>query len=143
MAKAIKNMTDEDVRAVCEILDGWPLDIKLTWEALTETLERRLNQSWSRQALDRHVRIKQAYKQRKKSLRISAPSANEEHLPADLRKALESIRRLTSENERLTQENSRLMEQFVRWAYNASVKGLSEDVLNTPLPRIERGGTRE
>lgn len=33
-----------------------------------------------------------------------------------------------------------LLEQFVRWAYNAASRGLTEDFLNRPLPPTNRTG---
>jgi len=143
MAKVIRNMTDEDILSVCQIIDGWSHDTMLTWDALIQAIEMRLLKSWSRQALDRHERIKNAYTLKKKSLRKGAPTANEEKMPADLRKAMETINRLKSENERLTMENNNFNDMFRRWSYNAFVKGFSEDMLNTPLPSHKRMSTRD
>jgi hypothetical protein len=49
--------------------------------------------------------------------------------------------RLEAQNERLRRENSSLLEQFVRWAYNASTRGLDKDFLNQPLPSVHRDAT--
>ncbi|KPX71630.1 hypothetical protein ALQ89_04899 [Pseudomonas amygdali pv. tabaci] len=51
---------------------------------------------------------------------------------------MERLERLAAENARLQAENGHLLEQFVTWAYNAYLKGLSKEYLNTPLPRIDR-----
>lgn len=142
MAKVITNLTDKNIEDICMILDGWVPAEKLTWDALVKAIEGRLDTSWSRQALDRHTRIKQAFNLRKKSLRKSPATACDDHLPVDLRKALECTNRLRNENERLTLENYGLLEQFRRWAYNAYCKGITLDVLNASLPQIDRGGTR-
>ena len=136
-------MTDEDILAVCQIIDGWSYDSTLTWNSLIQAIEKRLLKSWSRQALDRHDRIKSAFNLKKESLRKGSPVANEEKLPADTRKALETINRLRSENERLTKENNDLMDMFRVWSYNANAKGLTEDVLNMPLPPIRHGSSRD
>lgn len=39
--------------------------------------------------------------------------------------------------------NEVLLEQFVRWAYNAGTRGLTEDFLNQPLPPPNRLGNRQ
>jgi len=46
--------------------------------------------------------------------------------------------RRDAEIERLKAENARLLEQFVRWVYNANNRGVSEEVLNRPLPAVNR-----
>jgi hypothetical protein len=46
--------------------------------------------------------------------------------------------RRDAEIDRLKAENARLLEQFVRWAYNANNRGVSEEVLNRPLPAVNR-----
>lgn len=55
---------------------------------------------------------------------------------------LEHYQRLQAENGRLKAENERLLEQFVTWAYNAHLKGLTKDYLNSPLPRVDRELTK-
>lgn len=143
MAKTIKNMTDDDILAVCQIIDGWSYDTMLTWESLIEAIETRLQKSWSRQALHRHERIKNAYTKKKNTLRRGSVPVNEEKLPADLRKAMETIRRLRSENERLTSENDSLMRKFRIWSFHANSMGLTEDMLNAPLPPVNHGSSRD
>jgi hypothetical protein len=49
--------------------------------------------------------------------------------------------RLEAKLERLERENAHLMEKFVRWAYNAHQKGLTEQYLDTPLGIIDREPT--
>jgi integrase len=46
--------------------------------------------------------------------------------------------RLEAETARLKTENTRLLEQFVRWSYNANNRGVGEEVLNRPLPAVNR-----
>ena len=46
--------------------------------------------------------------------------------------------RREAEIERLKAENARLLEQFVRWSYNANNRGIGEEVLNRPLPAVNR-----
>ena len=46
-------------------------------------------------------------------------------------------RELEARVERLTRENNRLLEQFVRWAHNASRRGMSLEDLDRPLPYVK------
>lgn len=144
LRRPISNMTDQDVEEVCKILDGWHGE-KLTWEGLVKAIELRFDKTWSRQALDRHPRIKSAFTLKKRMGQKSPPASEEDKkIPVELRKALESIERLESENARLKMENEQLLEQFVRWSYNAAAaKGLTREVLDKPLTKIDRGSTRD
>lgn len=135
------NLREEDVEAILSLLDGWPTGRRLTWPALVEVIRAHLGKSWSRQALDRHARIKDAYQLRKESLQKKPPQGRD-GLPPELQRAQEAIERLEAENERLRDENRRLLEQFARWAYNAHAKGISEEVLNRALPNTGRASTR-
>jgi len=40
---------------------------------------------------------------------------------------MERLERLAAENARLQAENGHLLEQFMTWAYNAYLKGLSKE----------------
>ena len=35
-----------------------------------------------------------------------------------------------------------LLEKFARWSYNAATRGLDEEFLDQPLPRIDRSESR-
>lgn len=136
-----KNLDDQLIQEIVEILDGWigPL----SWDALIEKVDVRLRQRYTRQTLSKHERIKQAFALRKKSL-ASRKSAEPKKVgdPA-LQAALDRIARLEAERERLRMENQNLLEQFMRWTYNASARGLGVDFLNQPLPMVEKGTTKE
>lgn len=133
-----KQLTDNDIETVVKILDGWTG--KLTWEALIDAIQIRIGCRYTRQALDRHERIKRAYNVRKNTLRHG--TERPEVRSVELQKALQRIERLTAENERLKAENNALLEQFARWAYNAHTKGHDEAILNRPLPAVNRDTTK-
>lgn len=133
------NLSDDDIEAIVKILDGWPAGKKLTWDNLIDSIQIRLYRKYSRQALPRHTRIKQAYAKRKDELRYG--SATPEVKSVELQRALDRIEKLKNENSRLKAENTALLEQFARWSYNAHNKGLSIDYLNQPLEPVDRGKT--
>jgi hypothetical protein len=133
-----RNIDSEAISRIVSILDGW--SEKLTWELLIGAIRRHLRADYTRQALHKHERIKQAFVLRKKIL--SSGSAVEDIKgPPELRAALERIARLEGENARLTAENQRLLEQFACWAYNAHTRGLDYAFLNRPLPAVNRDRT--
>lgn len=138
-----KNLGDADIEGIVGILDGW--DGKLTWETLIEVIELRKRVRYTRQALNQHLRIKQAFQLTKE--RISGSPRAVTNVPKGLSAAeatvvLERFRRLEAENARLKLENERLLEQFVVWAYNASTRGLDASFLGQPLPPIDRDLTK-
>ena len=135
--KRAKNLTDANIKQIVEILDGW--SGKLSWNLLIDAIELRLFNRYSRQALFKHERIRNAYELRKKN-----PSHNKEYNETkspELKVALDRIARLEAENRRLESENEHLLEQFARWAYNAHTRGLDKAFLNQPLTTVNRGQT--
>nr|WP_236080464.1 hypothetical protein [Pseudomonas aeruginosa] len=142
MAKYIRgqNITDKLIAEVVALLDGW--SSKLTWDLLLDKIEQRLSVRYTRQALHQHERIRLAFVQRKKSLSQANSAGLKSTGHPELDKALERIARLKAENERLESENNALLEQFARWAYNASSRNLSIDFLNQPLPSVDRAQTK-
>ena len=134
-----KNLGDDDIKQIVEILDGW--SGKLTWELLIDAVELRMHCRYTRQTLHKHERIYNAFELRKKGLADGDGSVRTVHSP-ELQKALERIARLEVENKRLESENERLLEQFARWAYNAHARGLDNDFLNRALPSVNRGQSR-
>jgi hypothetical protein len=135
-----KNLCDQDVARIVEVLDGWAG--KLTWELLISAVELRLFARYTRQALHKHVRIKEAFRHRKDALANNGERSRPVASFPELQLALDRIDRLTAENERLKKENERLLEQFLRWAYNAHTRNLDKDFLNRPLPLVDRQQTR-
>ena len=131
-----KNLTDDAIEQIVRVIDGWS-DKPLTWDALVDALVARLHCRYTRQALHRHERIKQAFTQRKDALSgTDAPRGS-----GQMAEAAARIARLEAENQRLEMENQRLLEQFVTWAYNAHSRGLSKEFLDQPLPRVNRDQT--
>ena len=136
-----KNLDDNAIEIIVGILDGW--SGKLTWDALIDAIGKRTRAHYTRQALDRHARIKMAYQLTKERLSGAQRSeANQKHSAVEVQAMLERYQRLQAENDRLKVENERLLEQFVTWAYNAHLKGLSKDYLNSPLLRVDREQTK-
>lgn len=130
-----KHITDNDVERIVEILDGW-CD-KLTWEALCDACAPVIRTKPARQTLIKFSRITMAYDACKARLKENMPAST----PPSMKVAIERINRLEQENERLKRENSGLLQQFVVWQYNAYAHGLSDRILNKPLPTIDRGQT--
>ncbi len=128
------HLNDEKIDKIIEVIDGWTG--QLTWTLLVEAIAIRLGESPTRQALSRHSRIAKAVQRKKKLLRQARPELKLGR--AEVEKLHEQIGRLESANARLSAENTELLDQFRRWAYNATIAGLSKTDLNRPLPKVDR-----
>lgn len=137
--KRSKNLGDAEIKQIVEILDGW--SDKLSWDLLINAIELRVFSRYTRQALYKHERIRNAFELKKNELFGAGKDAKKAATP-QLQIALDRIARLQSENRRLESENNRLLEQFSRWAYNAHTRGLDDNFLNRPLPSVNRGQTK-
>lgn len=136
-----RNIDDPAIIQIVGVLDGWAA--KLSWDLLIDEIERRLGLRYTRQALDKHARIKIAYQSTKKRLsKAPGPEHHQKLSSQEVGAITERLERLAAENARLKMENDCLLEQFVTWAYNAYLKGLTKEYLNTPLPRTDREVTK-
>ncbi|TWB14134.1 hypothetical protein [Nitrospirillum bahiense] len=135
-----RHLTDVDIEAICEMIDGWDPQTPLTWRAIESAVEARFGHRYTRQALEKRERVKTAYTVRNnvlKNIPKRSPRGTVELLAAQAR-----IDGLKAENERLKVENERLLAQFARWLYNASLHGIGKEQLNASLPKIDRERTR-
>lgn len=125
-------LTDDAILRIVEILDGWTGS--LTWDFFIESIKSKTGHIYTRQALDRHERISNAFKLTKERVRQS-PEQAKRLSPTQKEKRLADYDRLEAEVARLNSENEGLLQQFVVWFYNATQHGLSIEQLNAPLPR--------
>lgn len=133
--KRSKNLDEAGIKEIVEILDGW--SGKLTWDLFIDAIKLRTYNEYTRQTLHKHERIRNAFDLKKQDISNNEDNVRTVSSP-ELQKALERIARLEAENKRLESENSQLLEQFVRWAYNASTRELDHNFLNKPLPPVNR-----
>lgn len=130
-----RNLDDSAIEKIVKILDGW--SGKLSWDLFIVQIEKVTHNVYTRQALDKHGRIKEAFTARKVILGRRDRKCFETKSP-EMQTAQQRITRLVAENERLKSENNTLLNQFIRWAYNAHSRGLDQAFLDTPLPSANR-----
>ena len=131
-----KHLTDTDISNVCELLDDWPTDAKLTWDRWVEAVAHDYKLTTTRQTLQKQSRIKSAYTEVKKLVSGNSPkavAARNRHLPSSLKAAADQLEKKERTIQRLEAENSQLLEQFHTWLYNATQHGISIEQLNEPL----------
>lgn len=130
-----RHLTDNDIRNVCELLDDWPTDGKLTWERLVEALAHDYHLTTTRQTLQKQPRIKKAFAEVKAIVSGNSPKAfaYSKKRPASLKAAAEQLETKERTIKRLEAENHQLLEQFHTWLYNATRHGITIEQLNEPL----------
>lgn len=125
-----KHLTHKDVRDIVEILKNWKFE--LTWDLLVQACEHTLNITTTRQALSRKAEIKEEFKIRKQSLKTGV---DETPRPNSINAAHDRINRLYQRVKELESQNERYREIFKRWQFNAEARGVSQDILNRPIPK--------
>lgn len=135
MTRRSPNLTPEKIAVIVEVIRSW--DGRLTWPGLVKEVFEKTGATYTRQALYKHESIRIAYETYRESGREIEQGRP---LPIALQASAERVRRLETENAELRKREALLMEQFIRWAYNASTRGLTEDFLNQALPPTNRLG---
>ena len=125
-------MTDLMINQSVLMLDGWAG--KLTWDLYLEALSVDIGHRYTKAAMLRHDRIKDAWDHAKERCRGVDEGSTQ---PPEIALMNSRNRELEERVERLTRENNRLLEQFVRWAHNASRRGMSQEELDRPLPYVK------
>lgn len=131
-----KHLTDRDISNVCELLDDWPTDSKLTWDRLVDAVAHDYKLITTRQTLQKQVRIKNAFTEVKALVSGNTPkaiAARNRHLPSSLKAAADQLEKRERTIARLEAENNKLLEQFHTWLYNATQHGMTVEQLNEPL----------
>lgn len=128
-----KHLKDRDIKLAVSLIDAW--DGKLTWDTLCDEIGGLIGTRPTRQTLNSHAPIKSAFVAKKIQQRTGLQPTKR---PQSLAIAEQRINRLEGENQRLKHENERLIERFIRWQYNAQKRGISQAVLDSRLPEIDR-----
>lgn len=131
-----RNLDDAAISEIVGIVDG--CTGPLSWNILIEAIDECTRVRYTRQALNNHERIKLAFSVRRETLKATRGPMRVDTATPEHAALLQVNARRDAEIERLKAENARLLEQFVRWAYNANNRGVSEEVLNRPLPAANR-----
>lgn len=130
-----KFIKPEDVVAIVQMIRGWSKE-KIGWDDLCTACEPLLGYIPTRQGLNGHQSIKDAFQAKKAVIRNKVPARKP--LPSSLAVASDRISRLNATVTALQEENDRLRGQLVIWQYNAFKRGLTRAQLEEPLPVINR-----
>ncbi|GAA3972282.1 hypothetical protein [Allohahella marinimesophila] len=132
-----KHLSRSDIKKIVSLIRGWDQQ-KITWPAICEVVEPHIGKHPTRQTLNAHQAIVEAYQARKAALKNEGVAKRR---PASLSIAASRIANLEAEVRELKEQNRLYKQMFTVWQYNAYKRGLSESQLNEPLPRVDRERT--
>lgn len=140
MKRRAPNLTSARVDTVVNLIRAW--QGRLTWPALIKAIASECSATYTRQALFKHDRIRVAYEKQRDAAATTISAKWTRPMSAALQAATDRIYRLERENAELRKREMLLLEQFHRWAYHASSRGLTQEFLDRPLPPLNRMGNR-
>jgi hypothetical protein len=130
----IKTTTETRIR---DIIEGWE-EPRITWEAVVQVVNVEFGGDWSRQALMKHKRIRNAYDIKKKEL---GGTVRDEEGDGTLEVLRRQIRDMREELAKLRAEKAKLLVKFATWKTNAYLNGWPIKALDKEPEKPDRGQT--
>ena len=127
-----KHLSSLDEKNIIHVINIWPHNQKLTWEALCDEVTLIIGKRPTRQSLSSHPLIAEVFNEKKVKIKRGDKEIVK---PANLKIAAQRIKRLQAEVESLTKINNKLSEQFVVWQYNALLHQVTREQLERPLSK--------
>jgi Tfp pilus assembly protein PilO len=132
-------ITQQQLIAIANIIRGWPVTEKLTWDSICLHAKMELDFIPTRQALANKAIIVNAYKSKKTELKARANTLSSIPTPKSMNAAVETIIRLRKENELLKSELSAMAEVAQLFIHNAYLlHGMTKAQLMKPILKISR-----
>lgn len=127
-----KHITNYQIKSVMDVINRWSEKEKLTWDALCDKLLSVIGKRPTRQSLSSYSLIAECFNNKKEKIK-----QGEEKIikPSSMKVAAQRIKRLEAENQSLAVINAKFLEQFIRWQYNAFLKNITPEELDSPLPK--------
>lgn len=140
-----KTITEQHERRIAQMIRNWPVEHALNWNSVCIGAQGILG--WdnppTRQALDKKITIKVAYKSKKEHLKLEKQKLSDMPRPRSTLDAMKKITRLQAENDELKAELAKMAEIANRLIYNATIAGLTRERLMAPLPTIREPQPRK
>lgn len=133
-----KAITEKHEKKIAQMIRNWPTEHALDWNSVCLGAQGILG--WdsppTRQALDKKIAVKVAYKTKKEQIKLEKQKLPGASKPRSTLDAMKKITRLQAENDALRAELAKMAEMANRLIYNATLAGLSRERLMAPLPTI-------
>ncbi len=124
-----------EIDAIVDRIRNWPKET-ISWSDVCKIAESILGFRPSRQGMHQREPIREAFQAKKNNLR--AKSKVTSPMPSSLAVASRRIGSLEAELSEVKAKNIRLNDCLQIWRYNAHLKGMTDALLNKPLPLIDR-----
>ena len=120
-------------------------DGKVEWDDLCIAANPLIGHIYKRQAIAKNIEIFEARRIHNNNLTAASkvPNLPDAEQDPELYMLCQENARLVAENSRLKAQNDAYIEKFTIWAYNASIRGLSGEYLNSALTKVDREQTRD
>jgi len=115
----------------------------MTWALIIEAIERTYQVTYTRQTLSKHSAISTAYQAYSKTSDLNKGEKRRKSSTPEFIMLQDELDAERVKVALLKEQNRALLEQFVRWAYNASQRGLTEAYLNQQLPKVRNSQNLE
>ena len=133
-----KKLREADIEFIANMIAVWP-DPAPTWAEIIAKIKTVNNQEYTRQALSKHERIALAFETRKSRVMTArAPRGSVMIQEANAR--IEALQAQLALKDKIIET---LKERFVRWAFNAHGRGMTEAMLDQPMIDPRRGNLHQ
>lgn len=144
--KRLLLVSESTHEALEELIEGWPIESDLTWDALMKVINFRYGGEWTRQAVAKHEDLQKAFTKRQKQVvsfrrdkaknvgRRIARTRDEEM--AYLKKQIDLLNR---ENVDLQQRLDKAAARMNLWRHNAFLHRMTPHQLDAPMQENDRG----
>ncbi len=129
-----RHLTERQILHIAALIKEWANSAPPTWERIVTLVAQELHHQWSRQTLQSHPQIKQAYENKVAACRYQLKTGKQppQHLPEHI--VLEQkLEQLESENEELNARLHEYDELLLRYLGNAIRYGVTQEQLEQPL----------
>ncbi len=135
-------LTPETIDKIVGLIGDWPANRVLTWEKVLDQAETYLRHRWTRQGLERHGAIKQAFETKRRVFHAFGRTGRAVKRRSPEREACEQSRtRLAQELAEVRSTLARYDDLFVRHHANALGHGLTIQQLEAQLLPPDRRRT--
>lgn len=135
MANRGRNLNQKIALDICEAIHL--MDGPITWNNVLRQVTRVTRLKYTRQTLAGNELIQTAYSKKKEALALS-PRSGVKCRHCKTPECLQRAKLLRDRLREREEEIELLYKKFVMWAYNAHLRGVSEEMLNRPLPMSAR-----
>ena len=135
-------LSESRVLHITKLISGLPSQTSPTWERIVKEVESQTGCLWSRQALEAHVKIKLAYKNKKQEFRALSSTGMSPRTRLPEKMILEQkYQSLRDENSELRNTLLDYDVRLITYTQNAINHGITQEQLERPLVPPHRGQT--